>query len=62
MFMRLVSRLSSVRNLAAFLLMLALSSCGGGGGGGSTQAPATPGAPASTSTWDQMQWDQGTWG
>ena len=39
------------------ILILGLSSCsnGGGGGGGGVD-------PAQGSIWDQMVWDEGTWG
>jgi len=45
------------------LLLIGLSACGGGGGGGSTQTPPPPPPPppAPSTTWDDMNWDEGQW-
>jgi hypothetical protein len=40
------------------LFLLSLNACGGGGGG--SQEPPPP--PPPSSTWDEMNWDEGRWG
>jgi len=40
----------------ATLAMLSAIGCGGGGGGTTTPAP-----PTADNTWDNFNWDEGTW-
>ncbi|MBI1820599.1 MAG: hypothetical protein HYR79_02710 [Nitrospirae bacterium] len=43
-----------------FFLIFAIGLLAGCGGGGGSAAPVAN--PAAGSAWDQMAWDQGTWG
>lgn len=49
--------MKAIRTLYAITLLLGLSACGGGGGGDSGPPPPPP----VQNTWDQMNWDTGTW-
>jgi hypothetical protein len=48
--------MKAIRYVTAIAVLLALSACGGGGGGDSAPQP-----PPVQNTWDQMNWDTGTW-
>ena len=51
-----LSRLTLTLILGLLFLVL-FSGCSSGGGGGGTASD-----PAEGSNWDEMVWDQGTWG
>lgn len=49
--------MKDIRQLIGLLSMiLLLNACGGGGGGDNTTT-----APAGSSNWDEMTWDQDNW-
>ena len=51
------------RKRCIWLATAALATCLGlGCGGGGDDPPAGQNQPGAGSNWDQMNWDQGTWG